>query len=349
MGDRSWFRNFAFFVLVLVGVVAFALLQGPPRSMPRNQEIDQPVAARTGGVVGAARDANRGGATGAERDADRGGATGAEHEASASHASAGALPLDVSIQLEAGEFEIVPVATGGAIHVQADYDEALHRLEHEFVPDAAHGNRFRLSFTAHGSWRHVRRAVNDVTGRDAEGRGHRRSHSLPTRVRVELPVGVPMNLELDVGKGSTRIDLTGLTLHRLVLDHSMGDTDLVLEQPNPVEMEALDVRGKMGDLTISGLGNAHARRFDFSGQMGSYELDFDGDWQVDLEGAITVTMGNAEVDFPAGLQVDLTNRHVVFGGLETSASRTTRDPEAPGHAHTATLQTAVHFGNLVIR
>jgi len=326
--DKSFLRNVAVFFLVLAAVAAFALLQGPPRSTPRRQQIEQPVAGS--------------GAAVAPSDTAR------VRVGAASHGST--HPIDVFIELEAGEFEIVPAATGGAIHVDADYDEALHRLEHEFEADPP-GGRFRLRFTTRGSWRHVRRAVNDATGRvrrDGE-EGSRRARPVPSRVRVELPVGVPMNLELRVGKGSTRIDLTGISLRRLALDHGMGDTDLVIRQPNPLEMEALDVRAKMGDLTLSGLGHAHARRFDFAGQMGAFELDFDGAWQADLEGSVTITMGNAVIDIPAGVALELTGRKVIFGGLETSAARPSGVLEAERAGYTATLQTSVRLGNLDIR
>lgn len=328
--DKSFLRSVAVFLLVLAGVAAFALLQGPPRSAPRRQQIAQPLAGSGALAVPSDTTRARAGAVATTR--------------------ASAHPIDVFIELEAGEFEIVPAVTGGAIRVDADYDEALHRLEHEFEADPP-GGRFRLSFTTRGSWRHLRRAVNDATGRvrSEDEPGNRRTHRVPSRVRVELPVGVPMHLELRVGKGSTRIDLTGLSLRRLALDHGMGDTDLVITQPNPLEMETLDVRGKMGDLTLAGLGHAHARRFDFAGQMGSFELDFDGAWQADLEGNVTITMGNAVIDIPVGVALEVTGRKVIFGGLETSAARAPKASEGKVSGHTATLQTSVRFGNLDIR
>lgn len=354
MGDRSWFKSLAAFLFVLAAVAAFALLQGPPRSSPRREHIEQPVAgtAEAGAVVEREdiADADARARPGSQSGASARPGTGSRPEASLPSGSS-SRPLAVFIALEAGEFEVVPAATGGAIRVDADYDEALHRLEHEFAADPMQGDRFRLSFTTRGSWRHVRRAVNDATGRGRaeDDRAHRRTRFVPSRVRVELPIGVPMALELHVGKGSTRIDLTGLSLRRLALDHSMGDTDLVIRQPNPLDMETLDVHGKMGDLTLSGLGHLHAHRFDFTGQMGSYAMDFDGDWRGDLEGAVTITMGNAVIDVPAGVALELTNRHVIFGGLETWAAPSPPRAEAERSSHTATLQASVRFGNLNIR
>lgn len=339
MHGRTVFSGILAILLVLALLGGLAYLQGPPPSAPRREKLEQPLGATTTAESGAAGGAGKTAASGHGTEAGRR----TESAAVGAAPGSGTNPLEVFVDLEAGEFEIVPAGVGKSILVEADYDETMHRLEHEFLADAAHGDRFRLSFTTRGPWRHLRRAVGEATGRGRSRDGRGRA----TRVRVELPVGVPMALHLHLAKGSARIDLTGLSLRRLVLDQAMGDADLVLKEPNPVEMEELDVHAKMGDVTLSGLGHAHTRRLDFGGSMGSYELDFDGPWAADLEGSINITMGNAVVDVPSEVILELANRRVVLGSLETSAARSEPGPEKKGRR--LVLQTAVHFGNLSIR
>src|SRR5262245_39415407 len=245
---RSVLSGILTVLLVLAVLGGLAYLQGPPSSAPRREKLEQPLSATTTAENEAA--AYAGGRTAAS---GRGKEAGRRTES----AGVGGAPrsgpnlLEVFVDLEAGEFEIVPAGVGKSILVEADYDETMHRLEHEFVTDAK-GDRFRLSFTTRGPWRHLRRAVGEATGRGRSKDGGGRA----TRVRVELPVGVPMALDLHLAKGSARIDLSGLSLRRLVLDQAMCDADLVLKEPNPVEMEELDVHAKMGEITLSGLGHA---------------------------------------------------------------------------------------------
>ncbi len=311
MSGKAVFKTFAGFLMVLLALAALATLQGPPKSSPKNERLEQPASA-----PGLAATATR--------------------------------PLHVSIILESGEFEIVPASMGTSIRVDADYDEALHRLEHEYVPDPVRGDRFTLRCESRSTWRHLRRAAGDLKSHVVENSGSEERVPRRARVRVELPVGVPMDLELDVGKGNTRIDLSGLSLERLILDHAMGDTELAFTQPNPIEMKNLIIHGKMGELTLAGLAHAHARALEFQGQMGDYKLDFTGEWGPKLEGSVQITMGSAIVDLPRDVHLEHRKGRVVFGKLDTSHRSSSRDPEVR-QERTLELDTLVRFGNLEIR
>jgi hypothetical protein len=301
-------------------LLVVAYLQGPPpQSAPEARHLEIPVQA--------------------EQEAPA--ATAGEPAAPRSQAGAGeAGTLSVEIALEAGAFEIEPAELGKSITVEADYDEAMHRLEHEFTQHPPGGDRFRLTFAPRGAWRHLRRALHEA-GRDSERR--RRD----TRVRVALPTGVPMDLKLELGKGNAHVDLSGLSLRRLQIVHAMGEARIVFDAPNPIAMESFELRGKMGELRATGLGYARARALDFSGRMGHFELDLDGPWETDVDGSVRVSMGDAVVRVPHDLQLQMSNRGVIFGGLHTPRAARRRDAEAG--AATLTLQTSVQFGNLDIR
>ena len=310
MSGNAVLKTCAGILIVLLALAALATLQGPPPSSPKKEQLEQPAAA--------------------------------------SHTATAPRPLHVFILLESGEFEIVPTSLGTSIRVDADYDDALYRLEHEFVPDPAAGDRFTLRGESRSTWRQLRRLAGGLRNQAADEAGSEERLPRRARVRVELPVGVRMDLELDVGKGNTRIDLSGLSLERLILDHAMGNTELAFTQSNPIEMERLIIHGKMGELSLTGLAHAHARALEFQGQMGDYRLDFTGEWGPSLEGSIQVTMGSAIVDLPRDVHFEHRKGHVVFGKLETSHRSSSRDPEA-SQERSIQLDTLVRFGNLQIR
>jgi len=310
MSGKDVLKTCAGILMALLALAALATLQGPPQSSPKNEKIEQPAAAPP--------------------------------------AATPPRTLHVFILLESGEFEIVPTSLGTSIRVDADYDQALQRLEHEFVPDPAGGDRFTLRCESRSTWGQLRRAAGDIRRQAADETGREERLPRRARVRVELPVGVPMDLELEVGKGNTRIDLSGLSLERLILDHAMGNTELAFTQPNPIEMERMIIHGKMGELSLTGLAHAHARALEFQGQMGDFRLDFTGEWGPRLEGSVQVTMGSAIVELPRDVLLEHRKGHVVFGKLETSHRSSSRDPETRLE-RTIALDTLVRFGNMQIR
>lgn len=311
----------ALFVLgIVLGLVAF--LQGPPDPQPTERTLEQTLG----------------------EGSDQAEATG--------QSEAGARPLEVTLEFEAGEFTIEPTALGKAIQVHAEYDESLYRLEQEYDADPDRGDRFWLRYGSRGSWRHLRRGLDalkqEIGDSDRSDRRHRHAE-VPSRVRVELPVNVPMRLELHIQKGTADLDLSGLSLVHLVLHHGMGELELMIDEPNPVAMDELILNSKMGEARISGLGNARADLMEFRGRMGSFQLDFDGAWQSDLEASVQVTMGDALLRVPRDVRLDVTNRHVIFGGLESSRRERRGSVEAPGDPRKLTLSTAIRLGNMTIR
>jgi hypothetical protein len=329
------------FVLgIVLGLVAF--LQGPPDPVPTEKSFEQPLAA-------ASREAEGSGEATDPGEAETSGEAGTGEQIASD-----APPLAVRLDLEAGEFTIEPTALGRAIQVHAEYDESLYRLEQEFDPDPNRGDRFTLRYGSRGAWRHLRLGLfalrQEIVDSDRSDRRHRHARrDVPSRVRVELPVNVPMRLELRVEKGEANIDLSGLSLVQLVVEHAMGEMDLDIDEPNPVPMDELTLSSKMGEARLSGLGNAGAEFLEFRGRMGSFELHFDGAWQTDLEAFVQVTMGDAMLRVPRQVRLDVTNRHVIFGGLESSRRERSGGVETSEDVRRLTLSTAVRLGNMTVR
>ena len=257
-------------------------------------------------------------------------------DTSAGLQSAGSAVLSVRLDLEAGEFEITPDAIGGSIQVEGDFQDGLYKLEPEWS-EGDDGPRFELTFRGGGAVRQLQKWIHD------------QGYANEPRVRVDLPQGVPMHLSLRVRKCEADVDLSGLSLLSLEYEHAMGSSVVLFREANPVTMEMLDIRAKMGDVEIAGLGNASARELAFRGRMGDFRLDFDGDWNQDMNATIDMMMGSATVRVPRNVDLNHDNRYVVFGGIETPGSSRRRDPETSGSRKSLSLQTSVRFGEISVR
>lgn len=303
-------------VLVLVAAIFFlvAWLQGPlPEFVESDKKLDEPVPRS---IV--------------RWDPD----DPAPEEATRTDLSR-ATVLSVRLDLEEGEFEITPDGVAGTIQVDADYREGVHQLEPKWS-ETDTGPLFELRFRGGSLVQDIRTLLY--------GDGHDEP-----RVRVDLPRGVPMHLTLDVRKCAADIDLSGLSLLSLTYEHAMGSSVLLFREPNPIEIDVLDIRAEMGDVEIEGLGNASAREFVFKGRMGDFRLDFDGEWKTDTIASVSMTMGSATLRVPRDIVLDHDNRSVIFGAIETPRRGRLPDAEGVERRSTLFLQTSVRFGEVSVR
>jgi len=274
-----------------------AYLLGPPEAAPRNQKVAQPVEV--------------------QKSPDG--------------------VLEVTLELEEGDFDIAPARAGKAIEVEADYDESQYELTPTYSADSGRSPRFRCVFEHRARMRQLRSLV------------HGQRSSQGNRVRVQLPAGVPMDLRLHIRRGEAVIDLSGLSLRALEVDHAMGDTELRFHEPNPIDMERLEIQSRMGELTASGLGDAAARDVKVEGLMGDLRLDFDGKWRTDMHAALEVTMGDARLHVPPDVGLELSGRKVLLGALRTDRDTEPPDPERAKETRTLHLHTRVSLGDLQVR
>lgn len=104
--------------------------------------------------------------------------------------------------------------------------------------------------------------------------------------------GAPLDLTIDLGAAGAEFDFTGLPVERLRLDTGASSSKVVFREPNPVEMETLNISAGASALSIEGLGHTRARHIRFEGGVGKYELDF-SDGSLAQAGRADITIGMA--------------------------------------------------------
>jgi hypothetical protein len=142
---------------------------------------------------------------------------------------------------------------------------------------------------------------------------------LTRKIKNEWDVGlsseVPMELELDIGAAEARIDLSGLSITRLELDVGAADCEVWWDKANGSTMTELAIDCGASSLLIEGLGYAGLEYLDFEGGLGSFELDFSGDWLASAEGHLEVGLGQLEITVPRsiGVRIEATES---FGSVD---------------------------------
>lgn len=104
---------------------------------------------------------------------------------------------------------------------------------------------------------------------------------LPTeRVRndweVWLTKEIPLSLRIEAGAFSGEFDLSGLRLVNLEMRTGAARSTVSFEEPNPQELEKIEIETGASEFDILGLGYANFEEMTFKSSLGRYTLDFTG-------------------------------------------------------------------------
>jgi len=117
-------------------------------------------------------------------------------------------------------------------------------------------------------------------------------------MNLRFSPNIPLDLEMDFGVIKGELDFSGLQVKNIDLEVGVSKADIYFEKPNRITMESFDIEGGVGKLRIEKLGNANIKELTFEGGIGSYELDFSGEYQRDFYGNIELGMGKLILYIP---------------------------------------------------
>ncbi len=245
------------------------------------------------------------------------------------------LSLQVRLELSEGEFQILPGNPGEGIRIEADYDAGIYSLEqtHEFAAAEVGVETVVIRFYSKYS---VLRCALTLGG----------SVEPDNRIKIFLPPDIPMNLGCAISIGESNVDLSGLALSGLDLDLTMGDHELRIDEPNPLEMERLNIYASMGEFSAIGLGNARFRSASFEGSLGEVSLDLHGEYTRDASVSARFRMGELGITVPKDIHVNVGPSSVMLGERKLSVGK---GEDVPEDAPTLSLQTSMNMGELTIR
>lgn len=110
-------------------------------------------------------------------------------------------------------------------------------------------------------------------------------------------------MSLDIGAADADMDLGGLPLKGLSIDIGAASGDIRFSKPNPIRMKKMSVDAGASSLDMTMIGNANFEYFDFSGGVGSFDLDFRGKYEGESEVSIEIGLGSADIIFPTDVPI----------------------------------------------
>ncbi len=142
-------------------------------------------------------------------------------------------------------------------------------------------------------------------GKVKKGGKERGSHHISSlkkiydnKLQLNISDKIPLDLNLELGVVKGTLDLSGLMLRNLDLEIGVCKTSIIFDEPNPISLEHCSIEGGVGNLIIVKLGNANVENFRFEGGVGSYELDFTGEYRQNISAEIEMGMGKLTLYLP---------------------------------------------------
>jgi len=129
----------------------------------------------------------------------------------------------------------------------------------------------------------------------------------PNRLSLRFPPGIPLELRLATG-GETDLDLTVLTVTRLVLHAGSGETRVRFQGGNPRDMELFRLVAGSGPVRLEGLGWGRVTSLELHGGSGDAVVDWTGPGPVESAALLDPGTGAISMVFPADLGVDLSGK-----------------------------------------
>jgi len=213
---------------------------------------------------------------------------------------ADAGPGRVVLDLHHGAFELEPAPPGQGVTVSATYDTTSYELVDELVALDDGRWEYRVGFRSRIPL--LKAILMDIVG------------DVPDpEVKVQLPVDVPLDLDVTTGMGGVTAELGGLWLREADIHFDKGGFELKVSEPLREPMERLAIHGSMGGVEATSLGNASPALLSLDCRMGGVQLDLRGDWRNDADVKVDVSMGGVAVVVPR--DVDVTGAEVQGASL----------------------------------
>jgi len=189
--------------------------------------------------------------------------------------------LEVNVSYGAGELTLRSGEPDLLYRARFDYDEDFATPRVDYA-----GGRLALGIS---TWDN--RRFNDHSG----------SSSLDLRLSRD----VPMDLDLDFGAGSARLDLSGLPLFGLEVNTGASESEIRVEEVNPVAMASASINVGAAKLSMHGIGNLNAERVAVKAGLGSVSLGLDGEWPRDAHVSVEMGLGALEIRVPESIGVHI--------------------------------------------
>ncbi len=116
--------------------------------------------------------------------------------------------------------------------------------------------------------------------------------------KLEFPVKIPVSFDIELGAGKGRLDFSGLQVKDLNISTGASSVTVLFDKKNEYIIENINIESGVSRFKAYNLNNANFNSLKFSGGLGAYDLDFNGDLNKEVDVNIEIGLGSLNVYIP---------------------------------------------------
>lgn len=120
---------------------------------------------------------------------------------------------------------------------------------------------------------------------------------------IVLSKRYPTTLSMEIGASDADIDLGGVPIEELIIEFGAASGVLEFSSVNPIRLKEITIEAGVSSLDMISIGNANFDEFRFEGGIGSFDLDFRGEYKGESRIEIEIGLGSADIILPRGIPV----------------------------------------------
>lgn len=109
---------------------------------------------------------------------------------------------------------------------------------------------------------------------------------------------IPISFDIEIGAGKGILDFSNLKVKDLNISTGAGSVKMMFNKPNSQVIENINIESGVSKFRAYNLSNANFNYLKFSGGLGSYELDFSGNLEKEVDVDVEVGMGTLTISIP---------------------------------------------------
>lgn len=200
-------------------------------------------------------------------------------------------PGDLELRIQAGacRLHISPAAPQAEEWIAGRYQDPSRSIS---VDATVEGNRASIS---------VGRSPADIFGYFA---------GVP-ELWLDIGAGRPFALTIAAGASENQIDLGGLPIRRLEVNHGAGSMEVTFSAPTTAPTTSMKFGVGAGKTVVTKLGNVNFEELSVEGGAASCLLDFSGAGLTSGWVKLSTAMASIEVRIPSALSTEVTSEHLL--------------------------------------
>ena len=195
----------------------------------------------------------------------------------------GAKRVEVSVEFGAGEIRLNSGDIQNVVEMEVVYDTRKIDFDHEYQVSNGVGDLMLES--SHGD-------SDDIDTDDHKW-------------DMTLSQNYPLRLDLDMGACEAEMDLGGLQLEEFTLNVGAASAEIDFSSPNPIRLKEIRIEAGAASVEMHEVGNANFEILDFSGGVGSFDLDLRGKYTGESKVTIEVGLGSMDIILPRDLPIQV--------------------------------------------